>query len=81
MGKVDEAGSKESPISVNGEILGVRLTIPDHRPLYISVGHRISLKTAVEIVRKATVDKARDPLRIADRLSKEHRKNRTVTEG
>ena len=39
------------------------------------------MKTAVEMVRKATVDKARDPLRIADRLSKEHRRNRTVTEG
>ena len=44
VGKVEEAGSEESPISVNGEILGVRLTIPDHRPLYISVGHRILIK-------------------------------------
>jgi deoxyribonuclease V len=81
VGKVEENGSEESPISVDGEILGVRLTIADHRPLYISVGHRICLGTAVEMVRKATVDKARDPLRIADRLSKEHRKNKTITEG
>jgi deoxyribonuclease V len=81
VGKVEENGSEQSPISVDGEILGVRLTIADHRPLYISVGHRISLGTAVEMVRKATEDKARDPLRIADRLSKEHRKNKTVTEG
>jgi deoxyribonuclease V len=79
VGKVEENGSEESPILVDGEILGVRLTIRDHRPLYISVGHRVSLKTAVETVRKATLDKARDPLRIADRLSKEHRTNRTAT--
>jgi deoxyribonuclease V len=80
VGRVEENGSEDSPISVDGEVLGVRLTLPNNRPLYISVGHRVSLKTAVEIVRKVTKDKARDPLRIADRLSKEQRRNRPSME-
>jgi deoxyribonuclease V len=81
VGKVEENGSDESPIIENGEILGVRLSfsISENRPLYISVGHRVSLKTAVEIVRKATEDKTSDPLRVADRLSKEQRKNQKRT--
>jgi deoxyribonuclease V len=74
VGKVEESGSEESPIVVAGEVLGTRLTLPNNRPLYVSVGHRISLGTAVEIVRKVTADRSKDPLRIADRLSKEQRK-------
>jgi deoxyribonuclease V len=77
VGKVDENGEEESPITLGGEVLGMRLSLPKNRPLFISVGHRVSLETAVEIVRKATADKARDPLRIADRLSKEQRRNGT----
>jgi deoxyinosine 3'endonuclease (endonuclease V) len=58
-------------------VLGTRLSLPNNRPLFVSVGHRVSLKTAVEIVRRATEDKTRDPLKIADRLSKEQRKEGT----
>jgi deoxyribonuclease V len=74
VGKVEENGKEESPITLGEEVVGVRLSLPKNRPLYISVGHRVSLETAVEIVRKATEDKGRDPLKIADRLSKEQRR-------
>ena len=77
VGKVDDDGREESPIMLKGEVLGTRLSLPGNRPLYVSVGHRVSLGTAVDIVRKATEDKTRDPLRIADRLSKEQRRNHT----
>lgn len=80
VGKVVENGSEESPIVLDEETLGVRLTLPGNRPLYVSTGHRVSLKTAVEIVRKATEDKSRDPLRIADRLSKEQSKKQMKRE-
>jgi deoxyribonuclease V len=80
VGKVEENGLEESPIVLDGEVLGVRLSLPGNRPLYVSVGHRVSLGTAVEIVRKATEDKTRDPLSVADRLSKEQSKIRTRTE-
>ena len=75
VGNVEENGEEVSPIKIDGTTLGFRLSAPGHKPLYISVGNRVSLKTAVQIARKATKDKERDPLRIADRLSKERRKN------
>ena len=81
VGKVEENGKRESPIMIDGKMAGFRLSAPEHKPLYVSVGNRVSLKTAVEIVRKATEDKERDPLRIADRLSKERRKNLSSMEG
>ena len=81
VGRVEENGTEESPIMLDGEMLGVRLSLPGNRPLYISVGHRVSLQTAVDIVRKATVEKDRDPLRIADRLSKGQTKEQMRTEG
>jgi deoxyribonuclease V len=81
VGKVEENGSEESPILLEGEVLGIRLTLPHRHPLYISVGHRVSLETAVDLVRKATKDRARDPLGIADRLSKEQRRTSMAMEG
>jgi deoxyribonuclease V len=80
VGKVEENGREESPIMVEGTMIGCRLSIPYHKPLYISVGNRVSLQTAVEIVKKATMKKESDPLRIADRLSKEQRKSRSSME-
>jgi deoxyribonuclease V len=77
VGKVKENGKEESPIMLDELVLGTRLSLPNNRPLFVSVGHRVSLKTAVEIVRRATEDKTRDPLKIADRLSKEQRKEGT----
>ena len=41
VGKVEENGSEESPISVDGEVTGVRLPWRTTAPLYVSVGHRI----------------------------------------
>jgi len=80
VGKVEDDGKEESPIKIDGKIMGFRLSAPEHRPLYISVGNRVSLRTAVKIVRKVTEDRERDPLRIADRLSKERRKSRPSME-
>ena len=75
VGKVDDNGKEESPIMLKGEVVGVRLSLHRNRPLYVSVGHRVSLDSAVQIVRKATEDQGKDPLRVADRLSKEQRRN------
>ena len=43
------------------------------RPLYVSVGHRISLEQAVELV-LATLTRYRlpEPTRLADKLSRMH---------
>jgi deoxyribonuclease V len=49
-------------IELNGEILGYAIS----KKLYISVGHRITLKTAIALVKKLGVE----PLRLADINSK-----------
>lgn len=65
-------GSSEPIIDEAGLTLGAAVTTRERcKPLYVSVGHKISLPRAVEVVLaccKAT--KHPEPLRLADRLSK-----------
>lgn len=55
----------------DGEIIGRTLWLKESKPLYVSIGHRISLNTAVTVVSNSSVDGYPDPLRRAHRLSKE----------
>ena len=55
-------------IELGGQVLGCLLG-----KLYVSVGHRISLKTAIEIVRLGT-----EPLRLADINSKMQKRGKGV---
>ena len=76
LGEEDEAGN----IEVGNEIIGAEARLKEHaKPLYVSVGHKISLKTAVEIVQKTTVPphKLPEPLHMAHRLAD---KTRTILE-
>jgi len=62
------------PLTIKGETIGVVLRSRDGtRPLYISVGHRISLDNAVDLV-LATLTRYRlpEPTRVADKLSRMH---------
>lgn len=58
----DEDGS----IEIGGEKLGQMVN--DRQ--YVSVGHRVSLETAVQIAKKFTRDGVPEPLKIADALSR-----------
>jgi len=67
------------PIEMEGRLQGFAWTPPGaSRPFYVSVGHRISLRTALGIAQEATRRRYPEPLLVADRLSKEGRdkKNR-----
>lgn len=68
LGDEDEAGN----IKVGKEIMGAEYKAKDFsKPLYISAGHKVSLKRAVEIVQKATKPphKLPEPLHIAHRIA------------
>ncbi|MBW2964079.1 endonuclease V [Candidatus Woesearchaeota archaeon] len=53
---------KDSKIMLEGERLGTVLKTKEHaKPIFLSVGHRVSLKTAEEIVRKCMVEKHKMP--------------------
>jgi len=63
-----------SPLVDHGETIGAALRSRNGvRPLFVSVGHRISLKTAIELVlRCSTRFRLPEPLRAADKLSRQH---------
>jgi deoxyribonuclease V len=57
-------------VELDGELLGYAIS----KKIYISVGHRITLKTAVELVKEVGIE----PLRLADINSKRNRKKRAI---
>lgn len=73
-GKYEEPGEERgssSPITSRGEIIGMALrTRTGVKPVFVSIGHRVSLETAVDYVLKCT-PKYRLPetTRIADKLA------------
>ena len=52
-------------VGANGAILGRLLKEEKRKPSYVSVGHRITLDKAVQIVRSCALDNYPVPLRIA----------------
>ena len=70
----DAARGSRVPLTHKGETLGIVLRSREGaRPLYVSVGHRVSLEQAVELV-LATLTRYRlpEPTRLADKLSRMH---------
>ncbi|MGI0016187.1 MAG: endonuclease V [Nitrososphaera sp.] len=65
-------------IEYGGEILGFALPLGGRKKIYVSVGHRVSLKTAVEIVRDAGRGMP-EPLRLADFNSKMQKRGRGLS--
>lgn len=60
------------PIELKGQVRGYACRIPKaSRAFCVSVGHRLSLDRALDLARKATVRGYPEPLRVADRVSKD----------
>lgn len=64
-----------TPLMDDGETIGAVLrTRSRTRPVFVSVGHCISLKTAIEFVLRCTPQfRLPEPIRLADRLSRSFR--------
>ncbi|MFH1181450.1 MAG: endonuclease V [Candidatus Woesearchaeota archaeon] len=70
---------EEGKIYFNNEIRGQELITREHsKPLYVSAGHRVSLETAVALVKELTKypHKLPEPLHLAQRLANKMRKGR-----
>ena len=68
LGEEDEAGN----IRVGKDIIGAEFKAKEHaKPLYVSVGHKVSLETAVRIVQETTKPphKLPEPLHLAHRIA------------
>jgi deoxyribonuclease V len=77
VGRYDEPGPERgawSPLVHRREVVGAVLrTRPGTRPLFVSVGHRVCLTTAIDLVLRCTPKfRLPEPIRLADRLSREH---------
>ncbi|KPV62102.1 MAG: Endonuclease V [Candidatus Bathyarchaeota archaeon BA2] len=76
-GKVGPVGEYGwSPVMDGGEIVGAEVvTKPGTRPIYVSVGHRVSLKRAIDIVRSCTrTYRTPEPIRRAHMLANEEKR-------
>jgi len=76
-GKVESAGkSAWSPIMDGAEIIGAQVvTKPGAKPIYVSVGHRVSLRRAINIVKKCTgFYRIPEPIRRAHILANEEKR-------
>lgn len=70
----DRTASGAIPIEMDGTVRGYAWAPPEaSRPFYVSVGHRVSLATALAAAQRATKRRYPEPLLIADRISKERR--------
>ena len=70
------------PVRIRGQTQGYAWLPPDRsRPIYVSVGHRISLENALRLARIATRHGYPEALRIADRASREMKRNEKREKG
>jgi len=69
-------------VRIDGVTRGYAWTPPNRsRAIYVSVGHRISLPRALDLVRKTTQYRYPEALRIADRVSREMKGNEKREKG
>ncbi|MGI0010251.1 MAG: endonuclease V, partial [Nitrosopumilaceae archaeon] len=71
---------KGNLVELDGQVLGIKLEKNSKNPLYVSVGHKISLKTAEKIVEELIRESKSTPfpLLVAHRNSKRFSKERFV---
>lgn len=71
---VDEKGWL--PITDRGEVIGAELSRnKKERPIYVSIGHKVSLKRAIEVVRHCTkAARVPEPIRLAHLLASKEKK-------
>ncbi len=75
LGEIGESDDDRAEIVHRGEVVGMALWLGEgENPIYVSVGHRVSLQTCVSIVRACSQRGFPEPLRLADRSSKEQKR-------
>ncbi len=84
-GRIDRTSPRAEgalPIRLDGEVRGYAWVPPDRsRPIYVSVGNRISLGSALKVVQETTRHGYPECLRLADRISKEMKRKEKQEKG
>jgi deoxyribonuclease V len=64
-----------APITEKGEVVGAAVVTDRKKPIYVSVGHKVSLKRAIEIVKHCTqTHRIPDPIRTAHAMADEEKR-------
>jgi deoxyribonuclease V len=71
LGEIGPRSENSAEIRENNEVLGRALWLKEKRPIFISIGHRVSLESAVKVVIDSSVHGYPEVLRQAHNLSKE----------
>lgn len=75
VGRVGEAVDDWAPLIYEGNVVGARLKMDYCSPVYVSIGHNISLKTSLEIVRRTMIHgRLPEPLKRAHQAAEELRR-------
>lgn len=67
-------------ITLDNEVVGAKLCRNEHRPIYVSVGHKISLDTALEVIRSLLNNRLPEPLREAHKAASKLKKANSPTQ-
>ncbi|KAJ1828019.1 hypothetical protein LPJ56_001339 [Coemansia sp. RSA 2599] len=70
----DDPQLEEVPIAAAGELYGMAVAPAGgsaKNPIFVSPGHRVSMRTAVELARCCSVHRVPEPIRVADLQSRE----------
>ena len=78
-GSIEDDGSPSVPIRMGGEIAGLMLRGSGSKGVYVSVGHRVSLKTCETICRRFMKHTIPEPLRKAHVLASEAKRERRAS--
>lgn len=67
---------KDDYVEYDGQILGYRIKKLNKKEIFVSIGHKISLLTAITIIKEFVRNNERlpEPLRLADLYSKKYKK-------
>ena len=80
VGRVTKRGHPPSgamAIEFQGRVRGYAWTPPGReRPIFVSIGHCITLARALEVVRASTLQGHPEPLKLADRIGREMKRNK-----
>lgn len=69
-GELDDPDADETPIRHSGKVIGAKMTSPTGSPVYVSVGHLITLESCVEIADAYFLDHSLpEPLMAAHRYA------------
>nr|HDO81009.1 endonuclease V [Candidatus Bathyarchaeota archaeon] len=65
-------GVPYTPISFKGRTVGASVQFNSARPVYVSVGHKVSLETAINLTFKLSRHRVPEPIRMAHIASRRH---------